>query len=152
MSGKKTTGEPGKQGGLPLVVREARSSEHNYILSSWKLSLREAFPMASPTDFYKWAKKVIDPMARDSEILVAVPKDGPDLVVGWLAHGGSQDRLNYTYVRAKFRQRGVYQLLKREADLFSIGLKASFWTPWCAHVNRHMTYQEYPLVYDPTWL
>jgi len=100
---------------LPLAVRTAKPEDMNYILSSWKMSLREAFPMASPTDYYAWAKKTIDPLAAESDILVAKPREdfGPeDLIVGWSATRA--DHLLYVYVRKRFRGKGVTNLLVPE--------------------------------------
>jgi GNAT superfamily N-acetyltransferase len=89
----------------------------NFVFATWLRSYRHdsAFARSISNDiYYHWHHKIIEnAIRRGAYIVIAHPKDSPEVIVGYACVEGST--LHYVYVKKAFREMGIARTLLKHA-------------------------------------
>lgn len=102
-----------------IEVRDAFLEDISFIFATWLRSYRHSSSFAKKISneiYYARHHLVIDLILKrdNSKVLVAHPKDEPDVILGYVVTEKQPDGANvvhYTYVKKSFRKMGVAQAL-----------------------------------------
>lgn len=83
-----------------------------FVMSSWLRSLRPHAEWASSEAFFDVHRRVIEGLLQRTHVTVAVQKDDPNVIVGWVAQDAFAPHVvHYVYVKRAFRLCGVAKAL-----------------------------------------
>lgn len=97
---------------LPIVIREKRDSDTNFILNSWLLSYRTSngFPRMSKRDYYAIHEPKFKRILSQSTVCIACPQDDADALVGYCVFR-EPSTLHWVYVKYPYRKLGIAKML-----------------------------------------
>lgn len=100
-----------------LVRPYVPSTDHNFILSTWLKSYRDAnFCKGVPSEiYYKEHGRIVEWLLANHSTLIAVDPEAPNVIWGWV--NGTSKTLNYVYVKHAFRKMGVAKTLILHANV-----------------------------------
>lgn len=104
-----------------FAVREAEDNEINFLISTLKHQMREAFPFSALTD--QEYNELLVPQLIDhvlgtnAQILVAVPIAVQNTVAGWISVDKALRSLNFVYTKSVYRRFGCAKQLLAAAEL-----------------------------------
>ena len=105
---------------LPTTLRLAEEGDIGFIFNSWLKSYRSSL-FAKPisnTVFFAEHHKVIEKLAKTSQILLACNKEDPNQIYGYACAERVEGVfvLHYIYVKQSFRRLGIGKLLLDSFD------------------------------------
>lgn len=105
---------------LPVWIRKANQEDVNFIFNSWLKSYRSSLfakPMTN-TVYYSEHHKVLERLAKNSEVIVACSKDDPTQLYGYICAEKIEGVfvLHYVYVKHTYRNMGIAKLLLNTLD------------------------------------
>lgn len=120
---------------IEIDIKESTPEYTSFIYATWLHSYKHGSYFAkriTNTIFFKWHHKVIEKILdRDSvKILVASPKEEPNIVLGYLVYETMEDKqvIHYIYVKKSFRRFGIATKLLKESG---VELKDCSFDHWC---------------------
>lgn len=133
-----------------IEVREAFLEDVSFIFATWLRSYRHSSTFAKKISndiYYARHHLVIDLILKrpGSKVLVAHPKDEPDVILGYVVtekQPDGADIVHYTYVKKAFRQMGIAGALWK--DLSKQNYIITHYT-----TDADWLVRKYNLTYDP---
>lgn len=105
---------------LPVTLRRAEEKDISFIFNSWLKSYRTSYFAKSigNTIYFSEHHKVIEKLAKTSEVLVACNSEDPDQIYGYMCAEKIDGIfcLHYVYIKQPFRRLGVGKLLLSSFD------------------------------------
>lgn len=135
---------------LPIIIRYAAQTEHNFVYNSWIRSGYRSTSMALvPREVYTLNQHdIITHHLARSTVIVAHQHDAPENIFGYLCYQMLDGVfvMHYAYVKQTFRKLGVFSALLRAAN-FNPQNSAGFYT----HSTKAIQHIErrYNLIYNP---
>ena len=104
-----------KKAELPIWIRKANQEDVNFIFNSWLKSFRGSL-FAKPlnnTVYFTEHHKILERIAKTSEILIACNKDDPTQIYGYICAERVEGIfvLHYAYIKHTYRSMGIAKIL-----------------------------------------
>lgn len=106
---------------LPASLRRAQEKDISFIFNSWLKSYRNSLfaKSISNTIYFSEHHKIIEKLAKTSEIIIACNPDDPDQIYGYICAEKIDDifTIHYIYVKQPFRKLGLANFMLSAFDV-----------------------------------
>lgn len=99
-------------------IRPGLPEDHAFIMSSWLQSYRDSSEFAKEIPkhvYFKYHHHVLETLLNrpSTQVIIATPKDDPDLIIGYLIceEVGDLRMFHYVYTKRPFSKMGICNLL-----------------------------------------
>jgi len=130
-----------------VTIREATADDDGFVYNSWLKSSREDAKDMPSHQFYRAQHALIDQMLKTSKVFMAVFKDDPSFIYGYVVVQVVDNIpvLHFCYTKHSFRRFGILKLLlskfwKVKEDSIIVTYQASY---------RKKLFDRYKFIYEP---